>query len=104
MGWNISHGTNQFGEMRRSYTSIANLAKHVAHVLPARDWATVAPVLNRRSGDPFELAPREAGRVASVLFTAAAHSKMPPDWAATVHELASTAARAAEASQPWKWS
>lgn len=103
MGWNISHGTNASGEFRRSYTSMSNLAQQLAHVLSAADWRSIAYLFNRPDGDPFTVAPAEAGRVARVLCRAADHRLMPGDWVTTVEELADTAIRAATANEPWTW-
>ena len=103
MGWNISHGANANSEFRRSYTSMSNLAQHLAHVLTASDWQSIVYLFNRRDSDPFTVAPAEARRVAQVLRRAAAHRLMPGDWGATADELADTADRAASADQPWTW-
>ncbi|KPI12058.1 hypothetical protein OK074_2679 [Actinobacteria bacterium OK074] len=103
MGWNISDGTSQNGEFRRSYTTMSNLARQLAHVLRGGDWASIAYLFNRPDGDPFTVEPGEAGRVAVVLDAAAAHRLMPPDWAVTAQELAQSARRAAGAGQAWSW-
>lgn len=104
MGWNISHGTNQYGEMRRSCTTMDNLGKQLSHVLPARTWRTLKPLFARRSGDPFTVSPRDAGRMADALRAAARNQLLPTDWSLTAVELAEAAARAAAARQPWEWS
>lgn len=103
MGWNVSHGTDQDGEFRRSYTSMSNLAQQLAHVLSASDWRSIAYLFNCPSGDPFTVDPAEAGRIARVLRTAAVHRLMPGDWGATTDELADAAGRAAAAGEPWTW-
>jgi hypothetical protein len=104
MGWNVSHGSNANGEERRSYTTITNLAQHLAHVLPAGEWSEMAVVFKRGSGDPFTLPPRQAARCADLLDKAAAHVLMPPDWAELASTLAVAARRASSAGQVWKWS
>lgn len=103
MGWNISHGANQNGEVRRSYTTMDNLGQQLAHVLSARDWRTLKPLFRRRSGDPFTVSPRDAGRMARVLRTAARNRLLPTDWSLTAIELADAADSAASARQPWEW-
>ncbi|MER0450155.1 hypothetical protein ABR738_37395 [Streptomyces sp. Edi4] len=103
MGWNISHGSNAQGEVRRSYTTVHNLGQQLAHVLSAGDWRQIAHLFNRRSGDPFTIPPAEAGRIATVLERAAEHRLMPPDWAEDIQLLAEAADRAAEAEEPWRW-
>ena len=104
MGWNVSHGTNQYGEVRRSYTTMSNLAQHLAHALPARDWASISYLFNRGSGDPFTVPAAEAGRVGNVLHKAAKHRAMNPEWGQLATELGEAAQRAARAGQTWKWS
>lgn len=103
MGWNISHGTNQNGEMRRSYTSMDNLGQQLAHVLSARDWRILKPLFARRSADPFTISPRDAGRMAGVLHAAARNPLLPTDWSLTAVELADSAQNAAAARQSWEW-
>ncbi|KIZ16852.1 hypothetical protein [Streptomyces natalensis] len=104
MGWNIFHGTDRNNEICRSYTTISNLAQAVADVLPARDWRTLAPVLNHRYGDAYFSVPAaDAGRIASLLHKAASHRRMPPDFGDLARELANAAQAAANARQPWEW-
>lgn len=100
MGWNI--GTDREPtHMRRSYTSMHNLAQHCAHTLSGRDWRKLKPILDRRSGDPFTVTPKEAAKAAQFLDRAAAG--MPRDWAACARELAATARHAATTRQNWTW-
>lgn len=103
MGWNISHGTDQYGQMRRSYTSMLNLGKQIAHVLPGRDWRKVKHLFDRRSGDPFTVPAAEAGRIAEILRKAANHQRMPADWASDTTILADAASNAATTGQNWEW-
>lgn len=103
MGWTISHADNRAVEMRRSYTTMANLGQQLAHVLSARDWRTLKPLFARRSGDPFTISPRDAGRMAGVLHSAARSQLLPADWSLTAVELADSAQSAAAARQPWEW-
>lgn len=100
MGWNI--GTDQEPtQMRRSYTSIGNLAHHCAHTLSGRDWRQLKPILQRASGDPFTVTPKDAAKAADLLDKAAAG--MPANWAACARELATTARHAASTRQNWTW-
>ncbi|WP_262062633.1 hypothetical protein [Streptomyces sp. STR69] len=103
MGWNISHGTNPNGEVRRSYTSVDNLAKQLAHVLPAADWRSIAYVFNRPSGDPFTVLPHEADRIANILMRAAHAPLTPRNWQGEAEAFAMAAATAADADEPWIW-
>ncbi|MGQ4513674.1 DUF7739 domain-containing protein [Streptomyces sp. DW26H14] len=105
MGWNVSHGSNQNGEERRSYTSVYNFAQQLAHVLSAREWKELAPIFNRQGpADPFDVPPRQAARVADLLDKAAGHRKMPSDWADMARLFAAAARRASQAGQMWEWS
>ncbi|MFB6568387.1 DUF7739 domain-containing protein [Streptomyces noursei] len=99
MGRSISHGIHN----TRSATTIHNLARHLAHVLPAAEWRAIEHVFGKRSGDPFQVPPAEARRIAAALWTAAEHRKMPADWGALARELAASARRAVNAGQPWEW-
>lgn len=104
MGWTISHGTNRWGIITRSYSGMAEFGQQLAHILPGAEWRTVAVIFNRGSGDPFSIPPKEAARMATVLRKAGNHRLMSRDWAPTAHELADAADRAAVARQPWEWS
>jgi hypothetical protein len=104
MGWNISHGTNRYGQVRRSYTTIGNLARQLAHTLPAADWRTISYLFNRPTGEPFTVSADDAGVAADVLRLAADHYLMPADWAAEAREIADAADRAASSGDSWKWS
>lgn len=104
MGWNISHGTDQYGQMSRSYTQMSNLGQQIANALTWRDRRKVRHLFDRRSGDPFTVPPAEARRIAQILRTAAQHRRMPADWASDTNLLADTAHRAAAAGQAWEWS
>ena len=103
MGWNISHGTDSNGEVRRSYTTMTNLGQQLAHVLSARDWRTIAPLFARREEARFTVSHRDAGRMARVFRTAARNRLLPTDWSLTAIELADSAESAAKARQPWEW-
>lgn len=104
MGWNISHGTNQYNEERRSSATIGNLARQLAHVLPAADWRSIAYLFKPRSGDPFTVPAAEAGRIADVLRRAGSTPRMPADWAGEARVIAAAADRAARSGDPWTWS
>ncbi|MDG9701684.1 hypothetical protein [Streptomyces sp. DH37] len=103
MGVTISHGTND-GRMHRSYGHLADLGKHLAHVLPGRDWAQIADLFDGRFADVTEIGHRQAGRIADILDRAARHRKIPRDWANEATTFAACARRAARARQPWTWS
>ena len=102
MGWNVSHGTNQHGEIVRSYGVVHDLARQLAHVLPGADWRAIAHVFHRPSGDPFFVAPAEADRVARIVMRAA-HDLLPRTWQAEAETFALAAACAADAGEQWEW-
>lgn len=104
MGWNISHGSNAYGEERRSYGTVSNLATQLAHVLPASDWNSIRHLFNRGSGDPFDVPAHEAAGIARVLRKAASSRLMPAEWETEARLFADAAGRAANSGQPWRWS
>lgn len=97
MGWNVEHDTS------RSATNVHRLGRQLAHVTPSRDWRVVRSLFNRRSGDPFTVSPKDAGRMASVLRAAASHPKMSANWAQETLKLANAADTAARTNKPWNW-
>ncbi|KAF0646722.1 MULTISPECIES: DUF7739 domain-containing protein [Streptomyces] len=101
MGWTISHSTPR---IIRPYGAIDELAQHVAHVLPARDWKKLAPCLQASSGDPIHIRPRDAARMATALRTAAQHPLMPRQWVDLADRLATAAHTAATRGETWIWS
>ncbi|MGW2920399.1 DUF7739 domain-containing protein [Streptomyces angustmyceticus] len=103
MGWTISHGTEANGLISPSYRSISVLGQHLAYVLPARDWRSMAPAFGNRSGDPFTVPAAKAAHIAGLLRVAAGHRLMPHDRAQLARQLADAADRAAKARQPWEW-
>lgn len=104
MGINISHGSNPYGEERRSATTIANLGKHLANVLPSGDWRQIADLFYGRFRGSASILPQRAGQVASILGRAAGHRLMPGEWADDARLIGEAAGRAHRARQPWTWS
>lgn len=103
MAWNISHGTDRNNEVLTSYSHMGSLCEHLTHVLSSREWRVLKPAFGTRSGDPFRISPKDAGRMATVLHAAATHHLMPAEFARTARDLADAANRAANARQPWEW-
>lgn len=103
MGWNISHGSNQYGEERRSYTTISNLGRHLENCLSGRLWRMIQHLFGRTTGDPIRIHPDEAFRIAGVLNTAAKNPRMPAEWADLARLLADAADRAWQAGETWEW-
>jgi hypothetical protein len=104
MGINISHGSNQWGQERLSYTSHANLGRQLAHVLSSKDWREIRDLFSGRLPDDLLISPDRAGRIATVFARAASHPKMPADWAETVRRWSVAGSRASAAGEPWSWS
>ncbi|MGW2010876.1 DUF7739 domain-containing protein [Streptomyces nigrescens] len=102
MGWNISHGTDRNGEVLASYSHMDSLCKNLAHNLPASQWRVLKPAFTLPS-ERFRISPRDAGRMADVLRTAATHRLMSAEFTQTARDLADAASRAANARQPWEW-
>lgn len=103
MGWNISHGTNTYGEIRRSYGTVANLTDHLLDVAAPGDGTLLRPVFRRFDGSPFDISPTKAAAIAAALERCAAHPKMPAEWAQEATEFATAARTAATANEPWHW-
>lgn len=105
MGINISHGTNQYGQIYRSGSALSALGHQLAYVLKPSDWCTVQYLFSgkRRSDDEL-VGPDEARKIALVLRKAAAHPKMSADDALDAAEFASAATLAADSGEPWTWS
>lgn len=104
MGLNISHGSNQWGQERLSYTSVAAMGEQIAHVVSSRDWRTVQHLFSGRLPDDYLISPRDAGKIADIFAKAASHQKMPRDWADTIRRWAAAGYRAWQAGEPWSWS
>lgn len=104
MGWNVSHGSNQYGEERRSYTTISNLAQQLAHVLSGSEWAELRPIFANESDHDLHVPPRQAALAADLLDKAAGHRKMARDWGGEARLFAAAARRASQAGQMWRWS
>lgn len=104
MGINVSHGSDLYGEERRSATTVGNLGKHLAHVLPGADWRQVAYLFDGSFRDVAEVEPGEARQVAVILRRAADDWLMPRPWEKEARLFADAADRAADAGEPWVWS
>jgi hypothetical protein len=84
---------------------MVELGQHVAHIVTASEWRTIQPLFhNANRGDgPFDIAARDAARMAQIFRTAAASPRMPVFWATSARELADVAERHAQSGQPWPW-
>lgn len=99
MGWSN-------GGAYRSATAMVELGQHIAHIVTASEWRTIQPLFhNADYGDgPFDVAARDAARMAQIFRTAAASPLMPDAWATSARELADVAESHAQGGQPWTWS
>lgn len=104
MGINVSHGSNPWGEERRSALTIENLGHQLAHVLPARDWNQVRHLFDGHFCGELAIDPATAGRIADILRAAAEHHLMPREWAREADKFANAARRASRAGETWNWS
>lgn len=105
MGMHISHGTNQYGQIYRSYTGIAEFGRDLAYVLSARDWRTIRWLFDgHRKTDDELVSPAKAKQIAAVLRKAAGHPKISADGAKDAREFATAADLAARLGEPWAWS
>lgn len=105
MGMHISHGTNQYGQIYRPYTGIAELGRDLAYVPPSRDWRTVRYLFDgKRKSDDELVSPATARKIAAILRKAADDPKISPDGAKDAREFATAAEYAARLGEPWTWS
>lgn len=108
MTWTISHGRPNPGGAfdgyhSRSYGQTADWRDALLRVgLSNRDLAIVDPLIRDRSGDPFEVEPRRAAAIASVLRGVV--RRMPRGQREMTETLAAAAERAAAANEKWRWS
>ncbi|MFF4574858.1 hypothetical protein [Streptomyces sp. NPDC001410] len=101
----ISHGSDLYGEERRSVQQIAALVKQLSQLLPATDWAHIRdPFDAALRGEKAEVEPGHARQIAIVLRRAAADWLMPTRFEREALLFAEAADRAAGAGEPWEWS
>ncbi|NXY98802.1 hypothetical protein HYE82_31370 [Streptomyces sp. BR123] len=103
MGVNISHGSNQWGQERLSYTSVEEMGEQVRRAVSRWDWHKVSHLFDERRPDILYIDPKQVGEIADILAKAAKHRKMPPGWADTVRRWAAAGYRAWQAGEPWSW-
>lgn len=101
MGWFISHGGTRYGY---SYGAVADLRSRLEKAAP-KESATLAPILNRGSGDPFKVNSNTAQAVGVSLHRAADQLRIwDRKWAAMARQIADSALLAAKLGEPWRWS
>lgn len=99
MGWSISHGGSRYPY---SYSGVGELRDRMKKAASWSQKRTLKPVIDRRSGDPFSVQPRDAKAIGEVMVDVA--DKLPSDWAAMAQQIGQSAIRAAAANEPWEWS
>ena len=103
MGWTISHGGTRYGY---SYSGVAELRDHIKKQASWSQRRTLKPILDRRSGDPFSVKPRDAKQIGDTLMALA--DQLPitrsDDWPAMARKIGRSALLAAYANEPWEWS
>lgn len=99
MGWSWDH-SNDRG--MRSYTNHHDLGQHLATIAPRSDWNAIRPLFNRGAGDPFDVQPRDARRMAQAF--AAIAPLADTTWRQACRELAVAASEAARNNAVWHWS
>lgn len=104
MGINISHGSNEWGQERLSYTSHDQMGQQLAHVLSSKDWGKVRHLFTGRLPGDLLIGPDQAGEIAYIFSRASQHSKMPHDRAVTIRAWSAAGFRAWQAEEPWVWS
>lgn len=100
MSWSISHGGTPRGTF--SGTQIGELGDELKAKASWSQWRRVKAVFTRRSGDPFDLAPAQAGLAGAALLEAA--SRLSADNAANARQIGESALRAARSNEKWEWS
>jgi hypothetical protein len=103
MGINVSHGSDLYGEERRSATTIHNLGKHLCNVLPSGEWTAIRHLFDGSVRTPLSVVPDEARVIAAILRCGAAEWRMPRDWEKEANLFADAADRAAAANELWTW-
>ena len=105
MGMHVSHGPNQYGQLYRSYTGIAEFGRELAHVLSAQDWNLIRHLFDgKRRWDDELVSPAIARKMAAVFRKAADHPKITPAGLKDAREFAAAADYAARLGEPWTWS
>jgi len=103
MGWTWDHDRHGYdGWGGRSYTSHSELGDELRRLAGRSDWAALAPLFDRGTGDPHDVPNQQAGRIADALTNLA--PLVAPTWTQAVRELAAAARSAHRAGAVWHWS
>lgn len=99
MGWSWDH--NQVGGTR-SYSAHAELGQHLSQIAPRGDWAAIRSLFDRCSGDPHDVPPDQARRMAVAFKSLAPLANS--TWRTVCYELGAAAAEAGRTNSVWHWS
>lgn len=101
MTWDISHGGSRNGY---SYSGMAEFISHLKRYASWTQKRPLRPLLVRRSGDPFSIAPRDARKIGLELLAVAPRLPVTTtdDWGAMARQIGQSAIRAADAGEPWR--
>lgn len=102
MGWTIQHIPGR--TENRPYTLLANALEAAQAKLPPKQ-AVALDIILGRSGDPFELTPKQAAEIRDAL-NAAARRIVFRDrrYLVVIRDLAEAADTAHRSGRPWCWS
>lgn len=101
MGWSISHGGTRYAHSSYSLSQLEEKLRKSRRY----DAATVRPIFDRQSGDPFKIQPQQAAQIGQALHQAADSLKIwDRGWAAMARQIADSALLAAKLGEPWSWS
>lgn len=101
MGYSISHGGTRYTYSGLSLSQLADKLRKIRKI----DWATLEPILDRHSGDPFDIPPKQAERIGRALLQAADSLKIwDRGWAGMARQIGESALLAARLGEPWSWS
>lgn len=101
MGYSISHGGTRYTYSGLSLSQLADKLRNIRKV----DWAALESILGSRSGDPFDIPPKQAERIGQALLDAADSMKIwDRGWAGMARQIGESALLAARLGEPWRWS
>lgn len=102
MGWTIQHAPGHTNT--RPCALVADALRAAQAKLP-RQRAAALDILLGRSGDPFELTPKQAGQIRDALNAAARRIVLRDRrYLVVIRDLAKAADTAHRSGRPWRWS
>ncbi|MER7050489.1 hypothetical protein ABT391_37330 [Streptomyces jumonjinensis] len=97
----VSHGADFFGQDRHPLKVLASLAGYAEGCLPRAERGPLVELL--KDPEAGTIAAAEAAVVSGLLLRVARHGWVKGPAAAHARALADSAARAADAGEPWEW-